>query len=166
MIKIDKENQEELKKILEVIKLPSIENVGYRGTQAIWLVAQHAVNDLAFMKHVLGLIQQVAKNNLKKTYHEGIPYLVDRINMKENKPQVYGTQFTKDQKGKIKVYKVINMESLDKRRAKFGLEPFRVYEKAVRQLNKPIKYAEFRTELLELETADQKEITENFESIR
>ncbi len=136
MVKRDKQNQQELKIILNKIKEPSVENIGYDGAQAVWLIAQHAADDLGFMKHILKLMKSIAKVNPSNSYHQGIPYLIDRINMLEGKPQIYATQFKSGPKGELAVYKTRDIAHVDKRRSKFGLGPFENYKKQVLEMNK------------------------------
>lgn len=135
MSRIDLANQKQLVKILDVIKTPSVKNIGQDGALAVWLIAQHASYDLALMKRVLRLIRSATKSNRKNGYYRGIPYLLDRIRIFEGQPQLYGTQFFMGTNGRPNLYSVQDQKNLDKRRAAYGLEPFKDYLKDVIKSN-------------------------------
>ena len=64
-------------------------------------------------------------------------YLIDRVNMNENQPQIYGTQWVQ-QDGKFLLYSVEDEEHLDQRRAEVGLSTIAEYKKQIQaayQLN-------------------------------
>ncbi len=51
--------------------------------------------------------------------------------MNNNEPQVFGTQFQIDERGKITLYKVENYEYLEERRREYDLEPFEEYKRKI-----------------------------------
>lgn len=132
MYKTDVMNQRKLKKILAKIKLPTVENIGKIGTEAVWLVAQHAMSDLDLMLRVLYLMQEIAEKDPKQTYYRGIPLLVDRSNIMQGKKQVYGSQIWVDPaNGQPMPFPIDDIANIDERRKQFGLESFSEYIKKV-----------------------------------
>jgi hypothetical protein len=127
MNRIDYFNQNELVKILDKIKIPSVSNIGIEGARAAWLIAQHSSNNIDMLINMYKLIIRCTKNDHSEGYYRGIPYLVDRINIFKGKPQVYGTQIYKMSSIKVIPYPIINPKLLDKRRGQYGLDPFKVY---------------------------------------
>lgn len=130
MSKLDIANQVQLKKILRTIKEPSVENVGEDGAEAVWIIAQHASNDLEFMLKVLKLMEKTTENNPQNGYYRGIPYLIDRTNVIQGKKQIFGTQFYGGG-DKPQPYPIKNIKKIDDLRAHYGLKPFQEYEKEI-----------------------------------
>lgn len=136
MAKIDYANQKKLKKILKKIKTPTVRNIGSDGAEAVWMIAQHSANDLEFMKKVLSLIRKATEKNPENSYYKGIPYLIDRINYLSGKRQLYGTQFLAGLSGKVEPYPIKDVANIDERRNKYGLGPFKDYEKQIIEISK------------------------------
>ncbi len=132
MYRIDLLNQKQLKKILDNVKVPTVQNIGTVGTEAVWLIAQHAMNDLELMLRVLGMMQKIASNSPDDTYYRGIPLLIDRSNILQGKKQLFGSQFWADPTtGKPSPFPIEDIENIDARRKKYGLEPFDDYCKRI-----------------------------------
>ena len=55
--------------------------------------------------------------------------LMDRINMREGKPQIYGSQIRGNGDGNFEVYEIENPEYVNQRRAEVGLGPIEDYVK-------------------------------------
>jgi hypothetical protein len=96
--------------------------VGGTGNNTLFLVIQHS--DLKTQEKYLPMMKDaVAKNN---AYPSQLALLIDRIEMRNGRPQVYGSQInTKD--GKNVVYEIIDEKNVNKRRAEVGLEPLENY---------------------------------------
>lgn len=138
--RIDQYNQRQLKKIIQKIKSPSIQKIGPDGAEAVWLIAQHAANDLQFMKEVLRLIKLTTKNNPENGHYRGIPYLTDSISFMEGEPQQFGTQFWPDPvSGKAIPYPVKDIKNIDVRRKKYGLRSFKQTKRQVAEMNPDLK---------------------------
>lgn len=84
-----KDNSEWLKKIINKEGWLSEDKVGKQGELHAWLIVQHS-NDIEFQKYCLKLIKELP---CTKERNEHISYLTDRIRVKENKKQIYNTQF-------------------------------------------------------------------------
>ncbi len=131
MAKVDLKHQKRLVKILDIIKTPSIKNIGLDGAEVVWIIAQHAGFNLSLMKQVQELMEKCTSKDVKNGYYRGIAYLTDRINVMEGNNQVYGTQFWASPNGVPEPYPIVDFENIDERRKKFGLESFNEYKKYV-----------------------------------
>lgn len=118
--KRDKKRLQTMLELLARFKQPTVENIGQDGSKAVWLLAQHS--DLVTMQHILRLFVRLHRQN-KPIYHQGIPYLKDRINILQNKKQHYGTQFLIDEKGDWQLRPLVSKKYVNKWRAEFDLEP-------------------------------------------
>jgi len=127
----DKGNREWLKGIVERKGWPGQSMVGFDGSDAAWLLAQHADPDRAFQKQALKLLEDAVKRKDARPTH--LAYLTDRVLSGEGKKQVYGTQFTmKD--GKLEPKPIEDEANVDKRRAEVGLPPLAEYRKQMEKV--------------------------------
>lgn len=98
--------------------------VGDAGNSALFLVLQHA--DLETQEHYLPMMKEAVTNGNAKA--SSLALLVDRVEMRNNRPQIYGSQITmKD--GKYELYQIIDEVNVNKRRAEVGLQPLELYVK-------------------------------------
>jgi carboxyl-terminal processing protease len=101
--------------------------VGEKANQALWLIIQHA--DLETQETYLPLLKESVKKGESEGWH--LAYLEDRILMRNGKKQLYGTQAVWDNVlKKNKIYPTENIESVNERRKKLGLETLEDYAKA------------------------------------
>ena len=142
---------ERMMEILDIIKEPSISNVGVEGSQVISLLALHSYLDE--MKSVLAAFEKVYKQDPTNTHNEAIPSLTDRILAFEHRIQLYGNNWMIDRNGEYFMIPVQDFKHMNERRAQFGLGP----------RMKPTVYAigEEKYPLGQglAEAADQKELT-------
>ncbi|WP_114938886.1 DUF6624 domain-containing protein [Mucilaginibacter endophyticus] len=102
------------------------QKVGIMGSQALFLVIQHA--DLQTQQSYLPMIRASEKNG--EILSSNLAILEDRINMRTGKKQVYGSQgFTDKQTGKTYIYPVADVDHLDERRKTMGMPPMKDYAK-------------------------------------
>jgi len=123
---------------LNLIQVKSIldngwpDNLNLQANQTIFLVIQHA--DLRTQKQYLPIIKNAVKEN--KTLPSNLALLKDRINLREGKEQIYGSQvFIDSQSGKKYVQPLQNPEKIDSLRAEVGLPPMQVYLKQSFQMD-------------------------------
>jgi hypothetical protein len=126
---IDAANTERMRAIVRQYGWPGPKLVGQDGTEAAFLLVQHA--DLAFQKEMLPLVKKSYKSG--ELSGQSYALLLDRVLVGEGKPQVYGTQAKL--KGQEFVPDPIADEAnVDKRRAKVGLPPMSEYLKILKQV--------------------------------
>lgn len=123
----DSLNLLEVTDILEHVgRWPGFKEVGTDGSTTVWLLIQHAPIETQ-EKYVGWLEKAVAEKNASPV---NLAYLQDRILMRQNKPQIYGTQAkTNPQTGKTEIVPIADPEHVDERRAKLGLSPLSEYKK-------------------------------------
>ena len=133
---IDAANTERMRAIVRQYGWPGPELVGQDGTDAAFLLAQHA--DLAFQKEMLPLVEKSYKSG--QLSGQSYALLLDRVLVGEGKPQVYGTQAKRiaEWKGKEPVLEPIEDEkNVDKRRAEVGLFPLSEYRELLKKMYFP-----------------------------
>jgi hypothetical protein len=97
---------------------------GKDGSEAAWLIAQHAIGEPQFQRTALKLLQAVVDQGKVPAWHAG--YLEDRIAMQEGRPQRFGTQWMDDPRdGLIRPWKLAQPENVNRLRASVGLDPLR-----------------------------------------
>ncbi|MCW1962493.1 DUF6624 domain-containing protein [Chryseobacterium viscerum] len=113
MEKVHKANAQRLREIIAEIGFPTLSKVGEKGSNAAWLIIQHAIGEPEFMKECCTMMEENSHdiNPIHKAY------LYDRIQFFQSKPQKYGTQLTAEGI----VYPVENKETLNKEREKVNL---------------------------------------------
>jgi hypothetical protein len=133
---IDTANTERVKAIVRQYGWPSPELVGRDGAEAAFLLVQHA--ELAFQKEMLPLVEKAYRSG--GLSGQSYALLLDRVLVREGKPQVYGTQAKNhaEWKGQEPVLEPIEDEAnVDKRRAEVGLFPLSEYRKMLRRVYFP-----------------------------
>lgn len=111
----DSLNLEAAYDVLQAHGFPGKESVGNIASMAVWLVFQHA--DLDHQKRFLPQMEEaVAKGCIEPTY---LAMLKDRIDVREGRPQKYGTQIAAD--GKLAP--VLDAGRLNEWRSEVGLPP-------------------------------------------
>ena len=109
-----------IKEIIAEHGWPSISIVGREGSEAAWLIIQHAVLDTGFMGGYLSLLKEA----VIKGEAEGwcLAYLKDRVLTMSGKHQIYGTQHDIDENGIAYPLPIENPETVDLLRKEIGLE--------------------------------------------
>jgi len=115
------ENSTALETILEDYGWPGVSVVGEEGSEAAWLVAQHAISRPDFQYYCLRCLQRAVVADDAPGWQEA--YLTDRIRMNEQRPQIFGTQLDWDAEGELSPWKIEAPAEVDKRRAEAGLVP-------------------------------------------
>jgi len=120
----DSLNERRVIQILDERGWLGADEVGQKGSSALFLVIQHA--ELPVQEKYLPLMQKAVANG--KAEPANLAYLEDRILMRQGKPQRYGSQIVPDKEtGAWVLYPVEDPVNLDKRRASVGLEPIQKY---------------------------------------
>ena len=122
----DSLNEKTVIKILDSFGWLSQQQIGYMANQSIWLVIQHA--PIETQEKYLSLLKESVEEGGSEGWY--LAFLEDRILMRTNKKQKYGSQLIQNKEtGEYKLYQVEDPENLNKRRAEIGLEPIEDYLK-------------------------------------
>ena len=136
MNKIDAINTARLTVIIKQHGWPGPKLIGRDGTDAFFLLAQHA--NPAFQKKVLPLVQNAYRHGILTGQNYAL--FTDRVLVESGKPQIYGTAAKPfDQwNGREPVFQPIEDEAnLEKRRAAVGLMPMSEYREFMKHLYFP-----------------------------
>ena len=87
---VDLNNRLWLTKTLDKIEWFKISKYGVHASNGAWLLVQHGDLDLNWQKKMLVILKSMAQSG--EASLKDVAYLEDRINIAENKPQLYGTQ--------------------------------------------------------------------------
>lgn len=101
-----------------------LQPTGEKEELCMWLIVQHS-DDLLFQKEFLGYLKELPNTRERR---KSIAHLTDKILVKENKKQIYGTQFLNG-----KPHPIEDEINLDNRRMEMGLELFSSYYKLMSQ---------------------------------
>ncbi len=124
MIETDSVNLLKVKAILDQYGWLGPAEVGPDGNSALFLVIQHA--DLPVQEKYLPLMREAAGNG--KARRTDLALLEDRVNMRNGKKQIYGSQIKRDpNSGAYYIYPIEDPKNVDKRRAEAGLGPLADY---------------------------------------
>src|SRR5689334_209363 len=133
---IDAANTERMKAIVKRYGWPGPELVGGDGSEAAFLLVQHA--DLAFQKEMLPLVEKAYRSG--GLSGQDYALLLDRVRVGEGKLQVYGTQAKRFEEwnGQEPALQPIEDEAnVDKRRAEVGLPPLAEYREMLKRMYFP-----------------------------
>jgi hypothetical protein len=133
---IDADNTKRMRAIVGQYGWPTPEFVGRDGAEAAFLLVQHA--ELAFQKEMLPLVENAYKTG--GLSGQSYALLLDRVRVREGKPQIYGTQakrFEEWQNREPVLEPIEDEANVDRRRAELGLPPLSDYRKALKQLYFP-----------------------------
>lgn len=102
------------------------QDIGFQGTQALFLIIQHA--NLKTQKKYYPLIRRAEKEG--NILSSNVAILEDRIAVREGKNQRYGSQGTYDSINKKNlIYPLKDLKNLDRLRKSRGLQPMKDYKK-------------------------------------
>jgi hypothetical protein len=119
------ENTLKAKVILKEFGYPGTDKVSKETSSNFWLIVQHSDHDIEFQKEVLSILAKEVK--LGHALVIDYAYLLDRVRVNEELPQIYGTQVYYDSLGNPQPKKVENPDDLDSIRKSVGLEPISQY---------------------------------------
>jgi len=119
MARIHIENANVLNDIIDQIGYPTTEKVGKEGSDAAWLIIQHAISLPKFMKKCAALLE--IEVNSKHANPISLAYLKDRIAVFEGFHQTYGTQYDWDENGEMSPNNIGDIAQVNRRRKSIGL---------------------------------------------
>ena len=115
-------NAARLRELIAEHGWPAEDIAGKDGAESAWLIAQHAIGQADFQKHVLHLLNESATAGRIPAWHAA--YLEDRIAMYEGRPQRYGSQWFDDPRdGRTRPWKLRDPARVNEFRASVGLPP-------------------------------------------
>jgi hypothetical protein len=123
---VDAQNLPRIKAILKRYGFPSFRMVGRDGSNAAFLLVQHADNDPAFQTEALQLMLPLQAQN--EIAGADVALLTDRALVAQNLPQRYGSQFKSDVGNPVmRLRKLEDPAQLDERRKSMDLFPMNTY---------------------------------------
>lgn len=125
MAEEDKENEQEIIKILDEKGWPGKSLVGGKANIAVFLVIQHA--PLKIQEKYLPMFEESVKKG--ESQSKNFALLQDRILMRKGKAQLYGSQVKRGKNGKYEFHKIKEPEYINQRRKEIGLSPIEEYAK-------------------------------------
>lgn len=128
---LNQKHIQRMKGIIDKYGFPTISMVGEMGSQAAWLLVQHADSNPKFQQKVLDLMIEASK--VGEASKSNTAYLIDRVRVNTGRPQLYGTQ-TEKKGGKLVPKPIENEKEVDKRRKQVGLKPIADYIKRVNEI--------------------------------
>lgn len=124
MEEVHTRNAARLRVLISEYGWPGEDIAGKDGSEAAWLIAQHAVGEPEFQRMSLSLLQAAAAARTIPAWHAA--FLEDRVAMQEGRPQRFGTQWMDDPRdGLIRPWKLAETENVNYLRASVGLDPLR-----------------------------------------
>ncbi len=141
---VDTDNTAWLKEVVAAHGWPGAGVVGDEAARSAFLLVQHADHDPEFQAACLPLLEAVASRGEIPMTH--VAYLTDRVRVKQQRPQLYGTQYyakalpdgsvAERPDGRIEYLLPVveDLERLDDRRREAGLEPWSAYEQRMAAL--------------------------------
>ena len=119
-------NDQNLNRIIEIIDAqgwPKKFVVEGSGATTVFLIIQHS--DIEIQKKYLPLMKEAANNG--EADWSLLALLIDRVNIREGKKQIYGSQITRNEDGSFSVKDLQDPEYVNQRRKEVGLEPIEEY---------------------------------------
>ena len=108
-----------------------------RNAEAAWLIVQHAVSDVDFMKRCIPLLKQAVVTQQAESWQ--LAFLQDRVLTMSNEPQIYGTQFDYDDNGGPIPFPIREPGSVNLRRSELGLNSL---EERVEEMRQRARWAQ------------------------
>ncbi|MCU7548593.1 hypothetical protein OCK74_05665 [Chitinophagaceae bacterium LB-8] len=122
----DLNNLERAKQIISQYGWLKISQIGKDGQNNLWLIVQHADQDVMFQQTALTAMEKL--KGTKELNMENYAFLYDRVQCNLNYKQVYGTQVVWTNNGEASGVRPVKEEDkVDERRKEIGLQPLQIY---------------------------------------
>lgn len=118
---VHERNNRRIQEIVVAHGWPGISLVGEAAANAAWFLVQHAVLEPEFQERCVELLAASVKAGEANGYH--LAMLHDRVLIRQDQPQIYGSQHEIDEHGRMRPLLIANPEGVDDRRKAVGLEP-------------------------------------------
>lgn len=139
----DRRHARRLAEIIDEHGWPDRSRFGPEAARAAFLIVQHADHDPEWQAEVLPMLEEAAgAGTIDRAEYA---YLVDRVRVAADRPQVYGTQYgvvknelgqaVADESGNLQYLPPIveDPEHLDRRRAEMDMGPWAEYDRQMAQ---------------------------------
>lgn len=120
MEQIHRANAEALEALIQKHGWPHEALAGADGAEAAWLIAQHAIGEVAFMRRCRKLLDEASSRGFVPRWQ--FAYIDDRIRAFEGKPQRYGTQIDMRPEGPVPL-ELEDASQVEAWRREAGLSP-------------------------------------------
>lgn len=124
---LNKNHTEIVKNVIKEIGFPTIKLTSQKAYKAAILVVLHS-EDIDFLNTVIDLLQKTEKGSIEK---RDIAYMIDKVKVIQNLPQVYGTQYRIDSSKNVTFIEISDPENLESRRQDMEMESFEEYKKKI-----------------------------------
>ncbi|MDX1684089.1 MAG: DUF6624 domain-containing protein [Saprospiraceae bacterium] len=121
--KLNDNNLKRIEEIIETHGWPKSSVVKGSAANAVFLVIQHA--DIETQKKYLPLMKEAANNG--EASWSALALLIDRVNLREGRQQIYGSQIYMNEDGSYYVKDLKEPEYVNQRRKEVGLGPIQEY---------------------------------------
>lgn len=128
--KLNKQRADIFTAIIKKHGFPTITNSSPKAYKAAVLTVLHS-GDIVLLKDSADTLIRLPEKKVEK---RDIAFMIDKAQVLQNLPQIYGTQYRKMKNGRIKFLEMQRREKINECRAKLGMETFEKYEKEVRKL--------------------------------
>jgi hypothetical protein len=126
IMKSDLSNMNRARKIIQQYGWPKISQIGKDGQNNLWLIVQHADQDVLFQQTALKSMEKL--KGTKEINMENYAFIYDRVQCNLNYKQLYGTQVEWIGNGTASAFRPIVKEYMtDELRKKIGLQPLQIY---------------------------------------
>ncbi|MET3538035.1 DUF6624 domain-containing protein [Chryseobacterium limigenitum] len=129
---IDRKNMQIVTKIIDSLGWLGEDKIGKDANLAFFAVIQHAPELSTMEKYLAVMKDAVKKGNAEKSR---LAYLIDRVEILNNRNQIYGTQYSIRENGEIYIGNLIDSSNVDSRRKSMNLEPIKDYLKGLDSLD-------------------------------
>ncbi len=99
MVEVHRKNGERLAEIINEHGWAGKSLVGEDGSEAAWIIVQHAIAKPALQRQCLKLIEEAVERGDAPAWQAA--YLTAQIRVLEGRPQIYGTSFDWDATGEM-----------------------------------------------------------------
>ena len=127
-MELDQKNTAIVTKIIDSLGWLGENEIGHKANMALFLVIQHSPK-LETMEKYLPKLREAANHG--KADKKQLAYLIDRVEILNNRPQIYGTQFQIDDRNKVVLSPLKDSVNIEQRRKEMNMEPLSTYLKNV-----------------------------------
>lgn len=117
--RVDADNTAWLAEVIAEYGWPGETLVGVDGAHATWLLAQHA--GPGYQERWLGLLREAVERGDAQV--RDLAYLEDRVHLRQQQPQRYGTQWIATSGGDLRLFPLADWSRVNMWRATVDLEP-------------------------------------------